>query len=536
MVARVVASRWLMLTVASPVTVTPTQTGATPRSERQEVDTLVVGTTEVTSVGARVIAAEAPALTMAETPAATDAVASPPLVGRTPASRVTVARLPRPKVMQAFIAAPEHDSEVAVMVLPEMTTGVASRAGTVMAADATGKEAVAPTLTRPPLVGRTSAPTVTVARFPRPKVTQASTAPPEHDVESAVMVLPEIVSGVGSRAGTVTAADAMGKEALTPALARPPLVGRASAPRLTVPRGPRPRLTHTLRTPLPVHDCWMAVMASPPMTVLVGTTVMLVIAGVETGTLAPRETMLPSVFKAPRVTVVEGPTPSAKQSTLSQDAIVVVITSPPGRVVGTLAAGIEGMIPPAPTLMRLPSEFKAPRVTVAEGPTPSPRQRTPLHELVVPVTPGMLGIPVMIGVATGRPAPISMILPAGSKAPSVAVIDGPTPTAKQTAPLHWLEVAVKTPLGAEKVVGVAPALPPRPRLTVTPFPMPRVAHKSTNSPPQLVVVEVKVTPVGKVTPGGRMIPLVIGPTTLVMDAIALDCCDRMEEMEAVASL
>lgn len=99
------------------------------------------------------------------------------------------------------------------------------------------------------------------------------------------------------------------------------------------------------------------------------------------------------------------------------------------------------------------------------------------------------------------------------------------------------------PLAPEKVVGVAPALPPRPRLTVTPFPIPRVAHKSTNAPPQLVVVEVKVTPVGKVTPGGRTIPLVIVPTPLVMegmllvmDAMTLDSCDRIEETVAVASL
>jgi hypothetical protein len=95
---------------------------------------------------------------------------------------------------------------------------------------------------------------------------------------------------------------------------------------------------------------------------------------------------------------------------------------------------------------------------------------------------------------------------------------------------------VYCPLAPEKVVGVDPNLPPRPRLTVTPFPIPRVAHKSTSAPPQLVVVEVKVTPVGKVTPGGRTIPLVMGPTTLVMDAIALDPSDRIEEIEAVASL
>jgi ABC-type taurine transport system ATPase subunit len=102
---------------------------------------------------------------------------------------------------------------------------------------------------------------------------------------------------------------------------------------------------------------------------------------------------------------------------------------------------------------------------------------------------------------------------------------------------------VKAPLEAEKVVGVAPALPPTPRLTVMPFPMPRVAHKSTNAPPQLVVVEVKEAPGGKVIPVGIEIALVMGPrslvmdpTSLVMDATTLDSCERIEEMEAVASL
>ena len=190
----------------------------------------------------------------AVTEAPADTVANPPLVGRTPASRVTVPRLPRPKVMQASTAAPEHEVETAVIVLPETVRGVARTAGTVIAADATGKVADAPALTRPPSLGRTPAPRVTVARSPRPKVMQASTAAPEHDVETAVMVLPEMVSGVAKTAGTVTAADATGKEALTPALTRPPLVGRTLAPRLTVPRGPSPRLIHTLARPLPVHD------------------------------------------------------------------------------------------------------------------------------------------------------------------------------------------------------------------------------------------------------------------------------------------
>jgi hypothetical protein len=226
-----------------------------------------------------------------------------------------------------------------------------------------------------------------------------------------------------------------------------------------------------------------------PTAVLVGTTVTLVMEG------TPSETMLPSVLRAPRVTVVEGPTPSAKQSTPLQEAEVVVITAPPGRVVGTLEAVMAG-VTPAPISMMLPSEFKAPRVTVAEMPV-------------------MLGTPVTVGVAPA-PRPRSRMLPsAGLRTPRVAVAEGPRPIAKQTSPLHLVEVAVKTPLGAEKVVGVAPALPPTPRLTVALFPIPRVAHKLTNAPPQLVVVEVTVTPEGKVTPVGIEIALVIDPTPLV---------------------
>jgi hypothetical protein len=162
---------------------------------------------------------------------------------------------------------------------------------------------------------------------------------------------------------------------------------------------------------------------------------------------------------------------------------------------------------------------------------------------VVLVMPVMLGTPVTVGV-TPAPRPRSRMLPsAGLRTPRVAVAEGPRPIAKQTSPLHVDVVAVKAPLGAEKVVGVAPALPPTPRLTVTPFPIPRVAHKLTNAPPQLVVVEVTVTPEGKVTPVGIEIalvmdptPLVRDPTPLVMDATTLDSCERIEEMEAVASL
>jgi len=245
----------LMLSVTSPGTLTVTQTRGLPRIPplAQETDALVVGTTEVMmDVGATVRPAEPLRLAMLEAPAPREALITPPLLGKTPALRATVARFPRPKVTHALTAAPEHDVERAVIVLPLITVGVARTAGVVTAADATGTDADAPTVTRPP-DGITPASRVTVAMLPKPKVMQASTTAAGHDVETAVMVLPEIVRGVAKVAGTVRATDATGKEALTPAEIRPS-VGRTLAPRETVPRGPRPRLTQTLRRPLPVHD------------------------------------------------------------------------------------------------------------------------------------------------------------------------------------------------------------------------------------------------------------------------------------------
>ena len=206
--------------------------------------TVLVGTT----AGAVIVGTDAPR----EAPP--ERVANPPLVGRTPAFNVTAPKSPRPKVMQASTAAPVHDVETAVIVLPEIVSGVARTAGAVIATEAPGKVALAPALTRPPSLGRTPAPSVIVAISPRPKVMHASTAAPVHDVETAVIVLPEIVSGVGKTAGTVRAADATGREALTPALTRPPSVGSTLAPSVTEPNGPRPRLIQTLARPLPVHD------------------------------------------------------------------------------------------------------------------------------------------------------------------------------------------------------------------------------------------------------------------------------------------
>jgi hypothetical protein len=79
------------------------------------VDTLVVGTTEVlVSVGAMVTAPEAPALTMAEALAPREAVTTPPLVGRTPASKVTAPADPRATVTHRLRRAPEHDEEMPV--------------------------------------------------------------------------------------------------------------------------------------------------------------------------------------------------------------------------------------------------------------------------------------------------------------------------------------------------------------------------------------------------------------------------------------
>lgn len=71
-------------------------------------------------------------------------------------------------------------------------------------------------------------------------------------------------------------------------------------------------------------------------------------------------------------------------------------------------------------------------------------------------------------------------------------------------------------------MGVAPALPPIPRLTGTPSRRPIVAHKSTKAPPQLVVIAVAVAP------GGRVIGAVTDPRPLVIEAISLDAPDRTE--------
>ena len=179
-------SRATTLTVTSPGTLTVAQRRGTPRSPpEQEVERLVVVTTDTaaTAVGAGVTPADTEALRLAtpETPAPAETVATPPFVGSTPAFKVTAPRLPRPTVRQASRRAPEHDEEMAVMVLPLMTVLVGITAGAVI-------EAPAETVANPPLVGRTPASRAIVARLPRPKVMQASTAAPEHEVETAVIV------------------------------------------------------------------------------------------------------------------------------------------------------------------------------------------------------------------------------------------------------------------------------------------------------------------------------------------------------------
>lgn len=78
------------------------------------------------------------------------------------------------------------------------------------------------------------------------------------------------------------------------------------------------------------------------------------------------------------------------------------------------------------------------------------------------------------------------------------------------------------PLAPEYLVGVAPPIPPMPRLTGIPSKRPMVAHKSTKAPPQLVVIAVAVAP------GGRVIGPVIDPKPLVIEAISLDALDRIE--------
>lgn len=138
-------------------------------------------------------------------------------------------------------------------VAPLMTVLVGMTAGAVMAAPIPATEAPALTPASPPLVGRTPALSAIVPRLPRPTVTQASTAAPLHDAETAVMVFPLMTVLVGTTSPLVS--DTPGRRvALAPALTRSPLGLRASAPRVMVPRGPRPSETHASTRPPTPHD------------------------------------------------------------------------------------------------------------------------------------------------------------------------------------------------------------------------------------------------------------------------------------------
>lgn len=275
-----------------------------------------------------------------------------------------------------------------MIVLPSITVLVGMTAGAVTA----GVVAAPPTPTlaptRPPAPIK---PRVTVARGPRPRDRQTRLS---QVVETAVISAPETVVGVASA------------PTLAPIKPFDPI-----APRLTVARGPSPSVTHTASLQETDRDVTSGIETDAPA----------VVGGVvtvgEPPTPAPRETILPSVFRAPKVTVAEGPKPIARQTSPLQEAEVLVMTSPSGSVVGVLAVGIAGVIP-APILMILPSVLRAPRVTVAEGPKPMARQTAPLQEaevLVMTSPPGSvvgkLSPEVIPETAPPTPAPRSRIVP-----------------------------------------------------------------------------------------------------------------------------
>lgn len=289
-----------------------------------EVEKEVTGVPSiVVKTGALVI--EAAALMVLDTPADTpEAVGSTvasteapamPLEPRTPALTPTLPSGPKPTVAHTLTSEPvpqEVEKEVMGRSLMVVRTAGLVIVGTAAVTD-DPTEAPTPALIRllEVPVGSTPALRETVAISPKPKVTHASTAFPEHDAEMAVIVLPSVTMLVGTTSPFVREGS---RVALTSALTIP-LEGRTSAPRLTVPAGPRPKEAHTpTSAPVP-HDVEIAVMVLPSMIVLVGRTAGIVIAGADTPAVAetpsPRpaltETMLPSVFKAPRLKVADGP-------------------------------------------------------------------------------------------------------------------------------------------------------------------------------------------------------------------------------------
>lgn len=435
---------------------------------------------------------------------------SPLVVGKTPASTVIVPRGPIPTVRHTSMSASSQDVDRAVIVVPEMIVLVGITAGLVIvesafvAVDRAGRS-VAPTLAsmRSPelLVGRTPASMLMVPRGPRPRVIQRSSKSPAHEVEIAVIAVPEIVVSVARAAELVIA----GVEVVRAALLPP--VGSTPTSILTVPSGPRPRVTQR-SSRSPEQDVEIAVMAVPEIVASVVRTAALVIRGAECVGVAespfPAPTELASVLRAPGLIVVDDSVVIDSQEPASQELEVVRMLAP---------------------------------------------------ELVVGITED-----AVVEAVSPIPAPICTMLPSVFMAPIVAVMEGPTPTAKHMTPSHWVCVAVNPPEAEDRADMVAPAPPPIPRLIVTPSKMPRVTQRSISAPPQLVVVVitagetvdrievgrllVAVIPfdasplkvlattgrdeslVNKLFVGLRTL-LVEAPMPLVMEALALDASDEM---------
>jgi hypothetical protein len=213
---------------------------------------------------------------------------------------------------------------MAVIVAPLTTVLVGMTAGAVMTAPDPPTEAPALMLAIPPLVGRTPASRVMLPKLPKPKVMHASTAAPSHEVETAVTVLPETTTLVGTTAGAETA-------------------GVVAAP-------PRPILPPR-RPPAPIK---------------------------------------------PKVTVAKGPTPSWRQTRLSQVVETAVISAP------EILVGVASTPALSPTR---PSDPIAPRLKVARGPTPSVIQTASLQEVERDVISGIEtdALAVVGGVVMGEP-------------------------------------------------------------------------------------------------------------------------------------
>lgn len=505
---------------------------------------------------------------------------SPLVVGKTPASTVIVPRGPISTVRHTSMSASSQDVDRAVIVVPEMIVLVGNTAGLVIvesafvAVDRAGRS-VAPTLAsmRSPelLVGRTPASMLMVPRGPRPRVIQRSSKSPAHEVEIAVIAVPEIVVSVARAAELVIAGVEVGGAAEVPP------VGRTPTSMLTVPRGPTPRVTQRSSSS-PAHEVEIAVTAVPEIVVSIARAAELVVAGVE----VVRAALLPPVGSTPTsiLTVPSGPRPKVTQrSTRSpeQDVEIAVMAVPEivASVVRTVALVIRGAEcvgvaeSPFPAPTELPSVLRALGLIVVDDPVEIDSQEPALQELeaVMVLSPELVvgtTEDAVVEAVSPIPAPICTMLPSVFMAPIVAVIEGPTPTAKHMTPSHWVCVAVNPPEAEDRVdtavVGVAFAPPPIPRLIVTPSKMPKVTQRSISAPPQLVVVVITAgETVGRIEVGRLLVavipfdasPLKVlattgrdellvtkllvelrtllaeAPTPLVMEALALDASEEM---------